>query len=173
MRSILYSILGSVVLVSCSKEGALLESRSAPTLDTPLSMQLDSTCMTAPNFITANGDGINDQFRLLHNEPLASFSLSIVNPNGTVVHTASDQQQQWGGYDAEFMDETGPIPYLYALQVSTMSGAAHSSSKVLYVIRGIYNECITAEVQPIGGDQFEPRRLCDFLYATNDFVCVD
>lgn len=129
--------------------------------------------MRAPNFISANGDGINDRFIIFHYEPLASFSLNIENLNGTIVHTASDQHDGWDGYDLEFENVDGPIPYLYTIQVTTMSGALHSSNKVLHVIRDIDNECITADVQPIGGDQFELRRLCDFLYASNDFVCVE
>ena len=128
--------------------------------------------MKAPNFITANNDGINDKFFVMHYEPLASFSLSIMNPNGTVVHSVADPGSQWAGYDTEFMNAPGPIPYLYTVQVTTMSGASHSSSKVVHVIRDIYNECISADIQPIAGDQFDPRRVCEFLYPSNDLVCV-
>ncbi len=147
--------------------------RQAATLDTPLSIQLDSTCMKAPNFITANGDGINEQFYMMRNEPVQAFSLIIRNPNGNIVHSTMVNDQAWGGTDFEFADEQGPIPYLYTLQVTTMSGATHSASKVVHVIRDIYNECVSPDVPLEAGDQYDPRRLCDFLYPSNDFVCIE
>ncbi len=128
--------------------------------------------MKAPNFITANGDGINDRFFVVRYEPIQSFSLTIMNPNGTVVNTSNDSDQSWSGYDSEFVDEPGPVPYLYTVQVITMSGVSHSISKVVHVITDIFNECVTADVQPEAGDQYDPRRLCDLLYPTNDFICV-
>lgn len=150
----------------------MIGKRQAATLDTPLSLQLDTTCMRAPNFISVNGDEINDRFVVLHYEPLQFFSLTIINPNGNSIYSATTEQAGWSGYDAEFADQAGPIPYLYTVQVTTMSGSTHSTSKVLHVIRDIYNECITSDVAPVAGDQYDPRRLCDLLYPTNDFVCV-
>ena len=172
VRSILF--LSSLMFFhACKKDDGTIISRSAPTLDTPLTLQLDSTCMKAPNVITANGDGINDRFAVVHNEPLQSFSLSIMNPNGNVIHSSADPDQDWSGYDVEFLNGTGPIPYLYTIDPVTMSGNSRSVSKVVHVIRDIYTECISGDVPPEAGDQYDPRRLCDHLYPTNDMVCVE
>ena len=161
----------ALLIASCTKEKELQLFRSAATLDTPLHLQLDSTCLHAPNIITPNGDGINDRFQITMGETPPSFSLTITNPNGTVVFTTTGQYG-WSGYDAEFNDESGPIPYLYELELMTASGISHQITKVFHVVRDIYSECITADVAPLFGDMLDPRR-CDVPYPTHDLVCVE
>ena len=172
MRNRIIILFISVILHSCQKDGALIGT-SVPTLDTPLSLQLDSSCLKAPNFISANGDGINDHFHVMHYEPLQAFTMVITNPNANIVRTISDPDQGWNGHDAEFMDEAGPVPYLYTIQLTTMSGLTHSISKVVHVIKNTSVECISAAVPPEAGDQYDPRRLCDFLYPSNDQICME
>jgi hypothetical protein len=159
-------------MTACSKETPLLGMRSLVTLDTPLTLQLDSTCLHAPNIITVNGDGINDRFSIVYGEPVQELTLSIMNPNGTTLYTSNDKQPHWGGFDAELNQATGPIPYLYTLHVVTMEGQVFQTSKVFHVVRDINIECITADVAPLFGDMLDPR-LCNVPYETNDMVCIE
>lgn len=167
--TVLFGLI-AFVITGCQKESTVF--RSAPTLDTPLHLQLDSTCLHAPNVITPNGDGINDRFGVIAGESSQTFSMTITNPNGTVVFSTTEDYSSWSGFDAEFNDENGPIPYLYDLSLVTSAGTAHQVTKVFHVVRDIYNECITSDVAPEFGDQYDPRR-CDIPYATSDLVCVE
>ncbi len=171
LKWILPCTLIVLVITGCTKEKELELFRSAATLDTPLHLQLDSTCLHAPNIITPNGDGYNDVFWIISGETPPLFSLTITNPNGTVVFS-SNGQYGWSGFDAEFNDESGPIPYLYELELVTASGVSHQVTKVFHVVRDIDSECITADVAPLFGDMLDPRR-CDVPYVTNDMVCVE
>jgi hypothetical protein len=162
--------LAILFLAGCRKGEELPFSRQPATLDTPLHIQMDSMCLHAPNLITPNGDGINDRFFVLMGESPRSHSLTITNPNGTIVFTTTDQES-WSGYDAEFIHEPGPIPYLYELQIITAGGISHSAKKVFHVVRDGRKECITGAVAPEFGDQYDPRR-CDVPWPTNDQVCI-
>jgi hypothetical protein len=170
MKTCLFLVVMAVLLTACQKDKPLIGKRQAATLDTPLHMQMDSACLHAPNLITPNGDGINESFLVIFGEAPQSRSLVITNPNGTIVFSTT-AEAQWSGYDAEFIDESGPIPYLYHLEFVTAGGNAQQVSKVFHVIRDLNNECITADVPPLFGDMLDPRR-CDIPYQTNDAVCV-
>lgn len=164
-------MIAVVLLAACRKGEPLIGKRSASTLDTPLHLQLDTACLHAPNLITPNGDGINDRFIMVIGEEPASFNLTITNPNGTVVQS-SIVNHGWSGFDAEFIDEPGPVPYLYDLHIITNEGTEHHVSKVFHVIRDVEGECITNGIAPLFGDMLDPRR-CDIPYQTNDHVCVE
>jgi hypothetical protein len=172
VRRTTFLMIVLILATGCRKDGSLFGKREAATLDTPLSLQLDTNCLRAPNVITANGDGLNDVFQLTYNEPLLSLSVHITNPAGTTVYSSSSFTPAWNGADAEFLNEPGPVPYLYTVHLTTLLGTELSATKVLHVVRDLTAECISASVPPLTGERLDPR-LCNDLWEQMDQICVE
>ncbi|WP_161622701.1 T9SS type B sorting domain-containing protein [Cesiribacter andamanensis] len=53
---------------------------------------------TASNVVTANGDGHNDTWRVLHADRYRDFTFLIFDANGRILYESVGYQNDWGGY---------------------------------------------------------------------------
>jgi gliding motility-associated-like protein len=62
-----------------------------------------------PNAFTPNGDGLNDFFTPIANEPIETYRLIIRNRWGTIVYESDDISIAWDGY----YKDNDPTPDVY------------------------------------------------------------
>lgn len=140
-------------------------------LDQHLQLSVDSLCVQAANIITPNGDGINDVFQVqCRNE--AAYGITIRNEADSVVFSSTNYNEDWHGIDPTVNDSVPTAGrYHYAIHVTGTSGAQLFGNYAIYVLIDNATLCFSAQVQPVFGDQFDPR-ICGITYPTNDLVCL-
>jgi gliding motility-associated-like protein len=93
---------GSYSLPVIDKNGCVVDTAHAQLV---LEVKPECNIIYLPNAFTPNGDGTNDDFRILHGSPyLTALSLRVYNRYGGVIFASSDIQKGWDGtYNGEKM----------------------------------------------------------------------
>lgn len=158
------ALIGLFAAQGCSKEEASQPTQQGPALPPHLLMAVDSTCVQAPNVITPNGDGINDNFYVFARN-VDTVTYRIVNDQGNLVFTGHGTTTYWDGSDT-----LGSGPYRVIAEAWSISGILLSGSSRLDVLDYAGGNCLEYAGTPICPDQFDPR-ICGPSYPTNDIFC--
>jgi gliding motility-associated-like protein len=91
--------------------------------------------ITAPNFITMNGDGTNDAFYVNNLDNFDKVSLTIVNRWGSVVYENDDYKNDWKGLDVSGKQLNEGV-YFYTITPVSEKYEYDDVDETLYTIQG-------------------------------------
>jgi gliding motility-associated-like protein len=88
-----------------------------------------------PNAFTPNGDGKNDKFKIIFNNPTgASLILQIFNRNGVLLFTSTDMNKEWDGTSLKgAMQDMGIYFVKYRIQIA--GGMTYEGTPRLYLLK--------------------------------------
>jgi hypothetical protein len=159
------TLLAIVVLLGgCRKEDGTTHNGSHVPWQPFIRLSVDSMCVQAPNVITPNGDGINDNFWVV-GTMFHSITTVVKDMDGDVVFSSTDQTSGWTDLDSSDVGR-----YRVSVQVVSGSGVTLSAQSYLDIMDYGTNSCLEYAGEPVTGDRLDPRR-CDMLYPTNEIFC--
>jgi len=103
-------------------------------VDDPLVVIIFESLVEAPNTFTPNGDGINDEFRVVYRS-IKKFSMVIFNRWGRKVYVSSDPEEGWDGSIGN--GQAPPGVYFYTIEAEGYDeNEKHKLSGPVHLIRG-------------------------------------
>lgn len=88
----------------------------------------DNVATLVVNAFSPNGDGINDIFRVVSNEPIVSLNLQVYNRWGQLVFESHNIQDGWDGRYKGANQEIGVYVYSLRYEVETGTGTTEQKS---------------------------------------------
>jgi len=162
--------LATLLLVLGSMAGCKKDEQPGPAVNGGVpwmeyvAVSSDTAFIMAPNVITPNADGINDQF-LVIGRHVSSMQCTVLDAAGEVAFSSQSLQPVWSDVDA-----TDSGTYRVFVSATTFSGVPLTAQSYLYVMVYDANLCLPFTGTPVTSDQLDPRIL-GVTYTTNDIFC--
>ena len=129
-----------------------------------VAVSVDSAFIMAPNVVTPNADGINDDFSVIGRH-VSSMQCSVLNAEGVVVFSSQSHFPVWND-----LDTTDLGRYNIYVSAVSLSGVALAAQSDLYVMDYNTNMCLPFTGTPVTIDQLDPR-IFGVTYPTNEIFC--
>ena len=102
-------------------------------LDTTFQIDIKESLLAVPNVFTPNGDGVNDEFRVVYRS-LSSFSMLVYNRWQHLVYESSDPSRGWNGRINGRKAPEGA--YYYIIEAKGSDGVKYKKKGAVNLLRG-------------------------------------
>jgi hypothetical protein len=166
MRYFLTTLSLVVILLGCRKE----ESNERPISGTPIpfmdhiAIQTDSAFIMAPNLVTPNADGLNDEFSVI-GRYVSAMETEVMAINGSIAFYSTSLNPVWSDIDSSDVGR-----YRVTVTATSLSGVDLSGRSDLDIMLYGQDTCLLFDGTPITSDQLDPRAF-GVSYSTNEVFC--